>query len=106
MTTNNPKTLKLTIGDLTLDPQLHVVKRADQEIKLTIKEFKLLEHLMKFPGEVVSRQNVLRLIWQYSPEIESRVVDVYMGYLRKKIDKIPHKKLLHTIRGNGYMIKE
>jgi len=106
VTTHNSTFLKLTVGNLTLDPQFGVVKRENEEIKLTTKEFKLLEYLMRSPGQVVTRENILELIWQYSPEIESRVVDVYMGYLRKKVEKQDQKKLLYTVRGNGYMIKE
>jgi DNA-binding response OmpR family regulator len=96
----------LTVGDLTLDPKTIEVKRAGKEISLTPQEFKLLEYLMQNKGIVLSRESILNRIWLYSPDIESRVVDVYMGYLRKKIDKDFKKKLINSVRGFGYTIKD
>jgi two-component system response regulator MprA len=96
----------LRVGDLVLDPQRIQVKRGDQEIELTAHEFKLLQYLMSNPGIVLTRDMILNHVWMYSPDIETRVVDVYMGYLRKKIELRGKKKLLHSIRGFGYTIKE
>ncbi|MCL4364698.1 winged helix-turn-helix domain-containing protein [Patescibacteria group bacterium] len=93
------------VKDLVLDSKTKEVKRADRLIALTPKEFALLEYLMSRPSEVVSRKDLLMKIWQYSPEIESRVVDVYIGYLRRKIDFKGKKKLIHSVRGFGYSIK-
>ncbi len=101
---NNEKTLR--VGDLILDPKTLEVKRGSQEVQLTPQEFKLLQYLMLNPGIVLTREMILNRIWLYSPDVETRVVDVYMGYLRKKIDSGSNKKLLHSLRGFGYTIKE
>ncbi len=97
---------KLTVGDLELDIKTISVKRAGKSISLTPQEFKLLEYLMNNKGIVLTRETILNRIWLYSPDVESRVVDVYMGYLRKKIDSGHKKKLLHSIRGFGYTIRD
>lgn len=95
----------LQIEDLTLNTKTLEVKRADKEISLTAKEFKLLEYLMINSGAVLSRETILDHIWLYSPDIETRVVDVYIGYLRKKIDEGFDRKLIQSVRGFGYTIK-
>src|SRR5581483_3515878 len=97
---------KLTIGDLVLDRETFEVTRDGKAIQLTPKEFKLLEYLMNNKGRILTREVVLNRIWLSSPDIETRVVDVYMGYLRKKIDSGHKKKLIQSVRGFGYMIKE
>lgn len=97
---------KLIVGNLVLDNKSLEVKRDDKNISLTPQEFKLLEYLMRNKGRVLTRDMILNRVWLYSQDIETRVVDVYMGYLRKKIDSQYSKKLLHSIRGFGYMIKE
>lgn len=97
---------KLRIADLELDDKNFEVKRDDKVIQLTPQEFKLLEYLMFNRGRVLTREMILNRVWLYSQDIETRVVDVYMGYLRKKIDAPFKKKLLHSVRGFGYMIKE
>lgn len=97
---------KMIIDDLELDTQTMQVARAGKEIQLTPQEFKLLQYLMNNKGQILTREMILNRIWMYSPDIETRVVDVYMGYLRKKIDKGFNKPLLHSVRGFGYMIKE
>lgn len=96
----------LHISDLELDPKTVEVRRAGRDIALTPQEFKLLEYLMTNKGVVLTRDMILNRIWLYSPDVESRVVDVYMGYLRKKIDAGFEKKLLHSVRGFGYTIKD
>jgi DNA-binding response OmpR family regulator len=97
---------KLVIADLELDTQTMQVTRSGKEIQLTPQEFKLLQYLMNNKGQILTREVILNRIWMYSPDIETRVVDVYMGYLRKKIDKGFPKQLLHSVRGFGYVIKE
>lgn len=97
---------KLKVADLELDNGTKEVKRGGKVIHLTPKEFELLYCLMNNAGQVMSRDVLLNKIWLYSPEIESRVVDVYIGYLRKKIDYRGKKKLIHSIRGFGYSIKK
>lgn len=97
---------KLQVADLELDNHKLSVERSGNPIQLTPQEFKLLQYLMNNQGRILTREMILNRIWSYSPDIESRVVDVYMGYLRKKIDQKFDKKLLHSIRGFGYVIKE
>lgn len=97
---------KVTVGDLELDNQSLEVSRAGQPIQLTPQEFKLLQYLMGNKGRILTREMILNRVWLYSPDIETRVVDVYMGYLRKKIDANFEAKLIHSVRGFGYMIKD
>lgn len=96
----------LKVVDLELDTKTIEVKRGGKAIKLTPQEFKLLHYLMANKGRILTRDMILNRIWASSYEIETRVVDVYMGYLRKKIDAGFKKKLLHSVRGFGYTIKE
>lgn len=96
----------LKVDDLELDNKSLEVKRSGKNIQLTPQEFKLLQYLMSNKGRILTREMILNRVWLYSPDIETRVVDVYMGYLRKKIDAEAEKKLIHSVRGFGYMIKE
>ncbi|MDO8551487.1 MAG: response regulator transcription factor [bacterium] len=96
----------LIIDDLELDNQTVQVQRAGKNIKLTQREFLLLEYLMRNKNRVLSREMILDRVWSYTADIESRVVDVYVGYLRKKVDEPFDKKLIHCIRGFGYTIKD
>lgn len=98
-------TSTLEIDDLVVDTSSYEVKRGGKIISLTAKEFKLLEYLILNKGAVLSRETILDHIWLYSPEIESRVVDVYIGYLRKKIDEGHENKLIKSVRGFGYTIR-
>ncbi|MBI4100476.1 response regulator transcription factor [Candidatus Microgenomates bacterium] len=102
----NSSNTPLRIDDLELDGQKVQVKRGSQLIDLTQKEFMLLEYLMRNKGQVLSREMILDRVWAYSNDVESRVVDVYIGYLRKKIDGKSSKKLIHSVRGFGYVIKD
>lgn len=95
----------LKIDDLEVDTERVEVKRGGKSIQLTQREFMLLEYLMRNPGKVLSREMILNRVWSYTPDIESRVVDVYVGYLRKKIDEPFSKKLIESVRGFGYTIK-
>lgn len=95
----------LKIGDLSLNASTYEVKKNNKLVPLTSTEFKLLEYLMINHGVVLSRESILDHIWLYSPDIESRVVDVYIGYLRKKIDKGSKAPLIKSVRGFGYTIK-
>ncbi len=103
---NNHDEEKIEVGDLTLDPRNFEVKRKDVSIALTPQEFKLLQYLMINKGNVLTRDMILNRIWPNSPDVETRVVDVYVGYLRKKIDSSFERKLIHSVRGFGYSIKE
>lgn len=97
---------KVTVGDLELDTKTYEVHRNGKAIKLTPQEFKLLQYLMNNKGRVLTRDAILNKVWVYSQDVDTRVVDVYMGYLRKKLDANNKEKLLHSVRGFGYMIKE
>ncbi|NTU73175.1 response regulator transcription factor [Candidatus Roizmanbacteria bacterium] len=97
---------KLTIADLELDNKTLEVHRSGKLIQLTPQEFKLLQYLMNNKGRILTREMILSRIWLSSADIETRVVDVYVGYLRKKIDVPFKKKLIHSVRGFGYVIKE
>lgn len=97
---------KMRVGSLELSSQTLEVKREGKTIQLTPKEFQLLQYLMSNKGRILTREMILNRIWLYSPDIESRVVDVYMGYLRKKVDSGYPKKLVHSVRGFGYMVKD
>ena len=95
----------LKVADLELNNASKEVKRGGRLISLTPKEFELLHYLMSNTGRVLSREMILNKVWLYSPEIESRAVDVYIGYLRRKIDSGRKKKLIKSIRGFGYTVK-
>ncbi|MBI2022658.1 response regulator transcription factor, partial [Candidatus Daviesbacteria bacterium] len=103
---SNGTDAKLKVGDLELDSQSLEVKRGEKPIQLTPQEFKLLQYLMSNKGRILTREMILNRVWLYSPDIETRVVDVYMGYLRKKVDSGFKDSLLHSVRGFGYMIKD
>jgi DNA-binding response OmpR family regulator len=97
---------KMTVADLELDPRSFEVKRGETTIALTPQEFKLLHYLMINKGHVLTRDMILNRIWPNSPDVETRVVDVYVGYLRKKIDAEFKKKLIHSVRGFGYTVRD
>ena len=92
----------LEAGDLTLDPATRQVRRGSVEIELSAKEFALLETFMRRPGEVLSRYQLLEHCWDYGYENRSNVVDVYVRYLREKIDRPFGRDTLQTVRGVGY----
>jgi DNA-binding response OmpR family regulator len=95
----------LKIGHLSLNTKNHEVLSNGESIELSPQEYKLLEYLMTQPNKVLTRDMILSRIWDSSPDIETRVVDVYVGYLRKKIDRPHNTNLIQSIRGFGYMIK-
>ncbi len=97
---------KLTVGDLELDTKTLEVHRGKKLIQLTPQELKLLQYMIQNKGRILTRDMILNRLWLSSVDIETRIVDVYIGYLRKKIDREFDKKLIHSIRGFGYMIKE
>jgi len=96
---------QLRAGDLMLDVSRHSAVRGEEEIELTVKEFQLLELLLRHQGQVLSRAQILDHVWQYDRDFASNVVDIYIHYLRNKIDKGFDKQLIHTIRGVGYTLK-
>lgn len=94
----------LEVGDLRLDPAAHRCWRADQAIELSPKEFSLLEYLMRHPGEVVSKLDILGSVWDWSFDGGPNVVEVYIGYLRNKIDRPFGRRSIETVRGVGYRL--
>lgn len=94
------------IDDLEIDDYTKTVKRNGEKITLTSTEYKLLIHFVRFKNKVLSRANLLDEVWGIGFDIGSNVVDVYVNYLRKKIDANADKKLIHTVVGMGYVLKE
>ena len=95
-----------TIADLSLDATAKTVTRAGKNIELTAKEFSLLEYMLRNKGVVLSREMIENNLWNYDYEGGTNVVDVYVGYLRKKMDTGFEKKLIHTVWGTGWVLKE
>jgi DNA-binding response OmpR family regulator len=96
----------MRVRDLTLDPISRRVERAGREIELTQKEYALLEYLMRNVGRVVSRQMISEHVWKHQVDPLTNVVDVYINYLRKKLDDDKVHPLIQTVRGSGYVLKE
>ncbi len=95
-----------TVGDLTLDVSARTAVRAGKNIELTQKEFSLLEYMVRNRGVVLSREMIENNLWNYDYEGGTNVVDVYVGYLRKKMDTGFDKKLIHTVWGTGWVLRE
>lgn len=95
----------LICDDLKLDVERHIVERNDIEIKLTLQEFKLLKLLMENKNRVLSRTQILDTVWGIDYDSNTNVVDVYISYLRNKIDSDFNNKLIQTIKGRGYLIR-
>ena len=96
----------LTVGDLSVELSTKRVMRGEKEILLSAKEFGLLETLIRHKGQVLSRAQLENQVWDFGFEGSSNIVDVYIRYLRRKVDDPFEKKLIHTIRGAGYVLKE
>ena len=96
----------LALADLALDPATREVTRGGRRIELTAREFALLEFLLRNPGRVLSRAIIAQHVWGVSFDTFTNVIDVYVNYLRRKIDADFELKLLHTVRGAGYVLKE
>jgi heavy metal response regulator len=95
----------LQVADLALDPATRFVSRGDEKIELTAKEFALLAYFMRNPGRVLTRTMIAEHVWDYDFDPMTNVIDVYVNYLRKKIDAGREAKLIHTVRGVGYVMK-
>ncbi|MEW6398808.1 MAG: response regulator transcription factor [Bacillota bacterium] len=96
---------RLQVGDLVLDPVTRRVERAGRSIELTHREFSLLELFMRHPGQVLSRTQIAEHVWNFNFYHQSNVVDVYVRYLRQKIDQAFQPRLIHTVRGVGYKME-
>ncbi len=97
---------ELFYADLRLDPVSHKVWRDNNELDLTIKEYGLLEFFMQNPEQVLTRSMIAEHVWDYTFDSFTNIIDVYVNYLRKKVDRDYSKKLIHTVRGVGYVLKE
>jgi DNA-binding response OmpR family regulator len=98
-------TPRLQLGDLTLDPATREVWRGSRRITLTTREYALLEYFMRNPGRVLTRPMLAEHVWGLDFDPESNIVDVYVGYLRRKVDGPDDPRLVHTVRGAGYVLR-
>ena len=97
---------ELIFSDLRMDPVSHQVWRGEREIDLTAKEYGLLELLMRNPNTVLSRNTIAEQVWEHTFDTFTNIIDVYVNYLRKKVDKGFERRLIHTVRGQGYVLRE
>lgn len=97
---------ELKFADLVLDQATRKAKRGDTVIDLTSKEYGLLEYFLRNPNKVLTRTMIAEHVWDYTFDSDTNVIDVYVNHLRNKIDKEPLKRLIHTVRGVGYILKE
>jgi two-component system, OmpR family, copper resistance phosphate regulon response regulator CusR len=100
-----PQQVTLQIDDLVLDRIEHRVERGGKKIDLTSKEFALLEYLMRNAGRCITRAMIIEHVWNISFDTNTNVVDVYINYLRKKVDENAARKLIQTVRGAGYLLE-
>lgn len=103
---NTVQPVQLRLADLTLDTVTHIAKRGERVIELTPREYRLVEYLLRSSGRVCSRMAIVENVWDYDFDPGSNLVDVYIMRLREKIDGTEPIKLLHTVRGVGYVMKE
>jgi two component transcriptional regulator, winged helix family len=96
----------LRVGDLTLDPSLKKVMRAAQEISLTAKEYAVLEYLMRNAGKVLSKEQIISHVWDFDADVLPNNVELFVMFLRRKIDKPFSSKLIHTVPGFGYKLED
>lgn len=102
----NPAVPVLQVNDLVLNPSSREVSRSGRQVNLTATEFRFLEHLMRRAGRVASRASIIDAVWGYEQEIENNTVDNYIRVLREKVDPDPNARLIHTVRGYGYVLRE
>jgi len=101
-----PAAAALQVADLVLDPASREVSRAGHKINLTATEFRVLEFLMRRAGRAASRSAIIDAVWGFEKDVESNTVDVFIKLLRGKLDSPPHRRLIHTMRGYGYILRE
>ena len=95
----------LAAGDVVVDARRHVATRGGRDLGLTRREFDLLEVFARHPGQVLSREQLLRLVWGYASDVETNVVDVFVGYVRRKLEAGGEPRTLHTVRGVGWALR-
>lgn len=97
---------RIVVGDLTLDISTHKLTRSGKEINLTMREYALIEYFMRNPGVVITRTMIFEHVWDINFDTYTNIIDVYVNHLRKKIDEGFEKKIINTVRGRGYILKE
>jgi two-component system response regulator PrrA len=95
----------LVAGDIVVDPRRHTATRAGRELGLTRREFELLEAFVRHPGQVLSRDQLLSLVWGYAPDVDTNVVDVFVGYVRRKLEADGEPRVVRTVRGVGWALR-
>ncbi len=96
----------IQVADLSLNPTTKIVKRANKQIQLSSKEYALLEYMMRNQGRILSKNNIISHVWNFDADILPNTVEVFVNYLRSKIDKPFKNNLIHTVRGFGYKIED
>jgi len=96
----------LVVGSLTLDPVTKKVMRGDKEIELSKKEYSILEYMMRHPGQLLSKNNIISHVWDFDADVLPNNVEVFINFLRNKIDRPFKEPLIHTVRGFGYRLQE
>jgi DNA-binding response OmpR family regulator len=95
----------VVVGDLVIDPRRHLAARDGRDLDLTRREYELLEAFARHAGQVLSRDQLLRQVWGYNFDVETNVVDVFVGYLRRKLEADGEPRMLHTVRGVGWRLR-
>jgi len=101
-----PENQKVAYADLSLDPSTHEARRGDMSLSLTVTEFNLLHMLLRHPRQVLERRQILNDVWGYDFGGDDNVLEIYIGYLRKKLEADGGPRLIHTVRGVGYVLRE
>jgi two-component system response regulator MprA len=94
------------VGDLELDASTHEVRRGGRQVRLTRREFDLLALFLDHPGTVLARERLLTEAWGFHSPVETNAIDVYVGYLRRKLEEGGEPRVIHTVRGVGYVLRE
>jgi len=100
-----PSTVPIALGELRIDPARRRVTLSEEDIELTNREFELLLAFARHPGMVLSRSQLLEQVWGYTFDVQTNVVDVFVGYLRRKLEAGGHERILHTVRGAGFVLR-
>ena len=101
-----PENQKVTYANVTLDPSTREARRGDLSLQLTVTEFNLLHLLLRHPRQVLERRQILNDVWGYDFGGDDNVLEIYIGYLRKKLEADGGSRLIHTVRGIGYVLRE
>jgi DNA-binding response OmpR family regulator len=103
---SQPPRDRLTLADLSVVPSRHEVQRGSRRVQLTAREYALLLLLLEHRGQVLSRERILSQVWHDQPGVASNVIEVYVRYLRQKLEEVGEKRLIHTVRGQGYCLSD